>query len=114
MTLATSLALALTLQGIGFKSLINIIGHRNAFMVVFSNSANDTVMLIKLTDQPRRHGEAKPPQCVTKASPDSEACNKTLTDSVDVFGFIQREYCKHNLWLTLRTSAIIRTAQYDD
>ena len=28
--------------------------------------------------------EAKPPQCVTQASPDSEACNKNLTDSVDV------------------------------
>ena len=31
-----------------------------------------------------RLGEAKPPQCVTQASPDSEACNKNLTDSVDV------------------------------
>jgi len=48
-----------------------------------------------------RLGEAKPPQCVTQASPDSEVCNKNLTDSVDVFGFVQREYCKHNLWLTL-------------
>ena len=48
-----------------------------------------------------RLGEAEPPQCVTQASPDSEACNKNLTDSVDVFGFVQREYCKHNLWLTL-------------
>ena len=28
--------------------------------------------------------EDKPPQCVTQASPDSEACNKNLTDSVDV------------------------------